>query len=78
MSRLHQIIQQTYMTLGESNDEGEYYGFSLPLSEIKKSYQVACKDCDCMETIDIDQIKSGDTIFISEEDEDELYEVKVL
>jgi hypothetical protein len=78
MSRLHQIIQQTYMTLGESNDEGEYYGFSLPLQEVKKSYQVACRDCDCMETVDIDELKSGDTVFVAEDDEDELYEVKIL
>lgn len=78
MSKLDQIIAKAYIQLNEYTLEDEYYGFSLPLEKLKKSYQVACKDCDCMETVDIDQIKQGDIVFVSEDDEREIYQVKVV
>ena len=78
MSKLDQIITKTYIRLNEYTIDDEYYGFSLPLEKLKKSYQVACKDCECLETVDIDQVKQGDVVFVSEEDEHEIYQVKVV
>ena len=78
MSKIDRLIQKTYIQLNEYTVEDEYYGFSLPLEKLKKNYPVACRDCECMETIDIDQIKQGDVVFVSEEDEHEIYQVKVM
>ena len=77
MSKLQELISQTYIRLNEYTIDDEYYGFSLPLEKLKKSYQVACKDSNCMETVDIDQVKPGDIVSVSEEDEHEIYQVKV-
>ena len=77
MSKLQELISQTYIRLNEYTIDDEYYGFSLPLEKLKKSYQVACKDGECMETVDIDQVKPGDVVFVSEEDEHEIYQVRV-
>jgi hypothetical protein len=77
MSETDRIIRETYIKLNEYTIEDAYYGFSVPLEKIKNNYSVACRDCECLETIDMDQIKRGDVVFVSEDDEREIYQVKV-
>jgi len=77
MSNIDHIITKTYSTLDESMKESEYYGFTCPLEEVKSTYKVACKDETCSEMINIEDIQSGDTVFVSEDDESEVYQIKV-
>ena len=77
MTNIDSIITKTYTALNESMKEEEYYGFTCPLEEVKNTYKVACKDENCSEMIDIEDIQSGDTVFVSEDDESEVYQIKV-
>ena len=78
MSKLERLINDTYVKLNEYTVDDEYYGFSIPLEKLKKNQHVACRDNECLETIDIDQVKPGDVVFVSEDDEHEIYQVKVV
>ena len=72
------IIQRTYMKLSESIEPDEYYGFTCTLEQLKKTHQVVCLDENCSRTADSADVKSGDVVFVSEDDETDLYSVRVL
>lgn len=55
----------------------EYYGYTMTKEKAGELYEVACLDPDCDESIDIDQIKPGDVIYVSEEQDSEMYAVQI-
>ena len=72
------VICDAYISLSESSEPDEYYGFKCTLQQLRANHQVACKDSDCSEQIDTSDVSEGDVIYVSEDDESELYQVKVI
>jgi hypothetical protein len=78
MDKLKNTITSAYLNLSEDIDpDKDYYGYTLPLEEVQSSYQVACKDSNCLEHVNIEDVKSGDIIYVAEDSESEIYSVKV-
>ena len=78
MNTLSNIITDAYTCLSEDiNPDKEYYGYTLPLEEVKSSYQVACKDADCLEQVNIEEVKSGDIIYVAEDSSCEIYPIQI-
>ena len=71
-------IQQAYMKLYETAELDEYYGFTCTLEQLKKTHHVGCLDENCSKTADTADVKSGDVVFVSEDDENDIYSVRVI
>lgn len=72
------IIQQVYMKMSESVEPDEYYGFTCTLEQLKKTHHVVCLDENCSRTADAADVKSGDVVFVSEDDESDIYSIKIV
>ena len=71
------IIQNTYMKLSESFEPDEYYGFTCTMEQLKKTHHVVCLDQHCEDTANTCDVKVGDVVYVSEEDESDIYAVKI-
>jgi uncharacterized lipoprotein len=76
--RTTDIIHKTYLKMSESVEPDEYYGFTCSLEQLKQTHDVVCLDENCMKTANSCDIKSGDVVFVSEDDETDIYSIKIV
>lgn len=75
MERTMHTMRKHLKTLIEGAEE--YYGYTMTKEKAGELYEVACLDPDCEQSIDIDQVKSGDVVYVSEEQDSEMYAIQI-
>ena len=75
MGHTEHIFDNHWKTLIEGSEE--YYGYSMTKEKAAEMYETACLDANCEQTIDIDMVKSGDVLYVSEEDDSDIYTVQI-
>lgn len=75
MDRTQRILSQAWRQLAENTEE--YYGYSITKEQALDLYETACLDPDCDKSVDINDINSGDVLYVSEEEDSEIYQVQI-
>lgn len=75
MDRTQHIINKALKALSENAEE--YYGYSITKEEALDLYETACLDPDCDKSISIEDINPGDVLYVSEEEDSEIYTVQI-
>ena len=69
------IFDKQWKSLMEGSEE--YYGYTMTKEKAAELYETACLDADCDESIDIQQVESGDVLYVSEENDSDIYTIQI-
>ena len=75
MERTQSILSKAWKSVLEGAEE--YYGYTITREEALDLYETACLDPDCNESVSIDDVKSGDVLYVSEEEDSDIYTVQI-
>ena len=75
MRHTEHIFDKQWKSLMEGSEE--YYGYTMTKEKAAELYETACLDADCDESIDIQQVKSGDVLYVSEENDSDIYTIQI-
>mgnify|MGYP004036844375 FL=1 len=75
MDKTQHVINNAWKHFAESTEE--YYGYTMTKEQALDLYETACLDPDCDKSVDISEINSGDVLYVSEEQDSEIYQIQI-
>jgi len=75
MRHTEHIFDKQWKSLIEGSEE--YYGYTMTKEKAAELYETACLDPDCDKSISIEDINPGDVLYVSEEEDSEIYTVQI-